>query len=437
MKRVLIFVIAVIVLSIVFYCKKSGVDKITVYDRNVKFENGIEFLGCVVDKEAVMQGDRILVDYLWKIENLPEERIFVFVHFLNDDMLVFQNDHPLLSTGVKQKTGEDGDIWEETYRTRVPLDAPVGEYDITLGLYLPDSQNKRVPVSCSESASIGIGKLKVLENKLPEGLKGSLVFQSDAAGNNEIYLMDIADRKTKRLTFGNANNEYPSFSPDGKQILFSSYRDGNNEIYIMDADGNNQRRLTVHPANDVSPSWCPDGERIIFVSDRDGAMNFYFMNKDGSGVEKITDFEKWTHDMPRISPDGKKILFTSDMSLGWQVFIFDIETKDVRQLTRIPAGHCDAVWSNDGKQIAYIKRLGTGNSDIWVMDSNGENARNITAYDGLDYKMRFSPDDEKLVYSSEIDGNWEIYVIGREWENPVRITYSDAGEEWVDWKYRR
>ena len=63
------------------------------------------------------------------------------------------------------------------------------------------------------------------------------------------------------------------------QIAFVSYRDGNPEIYVMDADGKNQRRLTNRFADDDSPSWSPDGKRIAFVSkafesDRDGEVHF-------------------------------------------------------------------------------------------------------------------------------------------------------------------
>ena len=52
------------------------------------------------------------------------------------------------------------------------------------------------------------------------------------------------------------------------QIAFVSERDGNSEIYMMDADGKNQRRLTKNDFPDTDPSWSPDGKRIIFVSDR-------------------------------------------------------------------------------------------------------------------------------------------------------------------------
>ena len=83
------------------------------------------------------------------------------------------------------------------------------------------------------------------------------------------------------------------------RIAFESDRDGhiiNNswayEIYVMDNDGGNQRNLTKNPADDRSPSWSPDGKRIVFMSNRDGhakhgwlTSEIYVMDADG-GINK-------------------------------------------------------------------------------------------------------------------------------------------------------
>ena len=82
------------------------------------------------------------------------------------------------------------------------------------------------------------------------------------------------------------------------RITFVSERDGNLEIYVMDNDGGNPRNLTKNPADDRSPSWSPDGKRIVFFSDRDGHVHpkhgwstseIYVMDADEGNQQQLTN----------------------------------------------------------------------------------------------------------------------------------------------------
>ena len=82
--------------------------------------------------------------------------------------------------------------------------------------------------------------------------QAQIAFVSHRDGNPEIYLMDINGKNQRRLTNNRHEDWYPSWSPDGKRIVFHSNRDGHvidgrptDEIYVMDADGNNQFPLMV------------------------------------------------------------------------------------------------------------------------------------------------------------------------------------------------
>ena len=86
---------------------------------------------------------------------------------------------------------------------------------------------------------------------------------SDRDGNDEIYIMDANGTDQIRLTYNNADDEEPDWSPDGTHIVFSSFRDGHYEIYVMNANGDNQTRLTYTNGHAIQPDWCPTGSTGI------------------------------------------------------------------------------------------------------------------------------------------------------------------------------
>jgi TolB protein len=84
-------------------------------------------------------------------------------------------------------------------------------------------------------------------------------------------------------------NLNPSWSPDGRQLVFESERHaGTSCLYIIDADGNNERRLTWTKGSDTQPSWSPDGERILFSGTGSGVDEVYMIDRDGSGLTRLT-----------------------------------------------------------------------------------------------------------------------------------------------------
>ena len=106
-----------------------------------------------------------------------------------------------------------------------------------------------------------------------------------------------------RLT-QNEEDWAPSWSPDGRRIVFVSYRDGNSEIFVMNVDGSGVTRLIDTEAWEYDPRSSPDDRRIVFVSSRDENLEIYVMDADGSDVTRLTDNNVWTTEHPSWSPDG-------------------------------------------------------------------------------------------------------------------------------------
>jgi len=121
----------------------------------------------------------------------------------------------------------------------------------------------------------------------PDGTEVVFAFE-DSIGNSNIYLVDANGADVKQITFTREDYQ-PVWSPDGQRIAFVSDRELDYEIYVMDADGANQINLTNNFADDERPTWSPDGQRIAFQSDRNGDYEIYVMNADGTNQVNITN----------------------------------------------------------------------------------------------------------------------------------------------------
>lgn len=141
----------------------------------------------------------------------------------------------------------------------------------------------------------------------PDGKK--IAFASDRGGNPMIYIMDVDGSNVERKVSVGKFNASPSWSPDGKRIAFAGQEGSAFDIFIVDADGKDKglKRLTTATkpngkrANNESPSWSPDGRHIMFVSDRTGNNQLYIINPDGTNERRIT-FDNFIWDKPKWSP---------------------------------------------------------------------------------------------------------------------------------------
>ena len=141
----------------------------------------------------------------------------------------------------------------------------------------------------------------------PDGRR--VVFRESSKEKGGLFIIEIETGETKALTTENHDN-FPTWSPNGDVIAFTAYRDGDYEIYSIRPDGSDLKRLTNSPGNDAHSTWSFDGKWIAFASGRGGfkdesALHSYnpqpygeicVMRADGSDVRVLTDnqFEEAT-----------------------------------------------------------------------------------------------------------------------------------------------
>ena len=179
---------------------------------------------------------------------------------------------------------------------------------------------------------------------------GRIVFTSLASGDLELWQMGPDGSGKKQITHREGYDGGPVFSRDGKKIVWRATDPNNPqvmtrykqllkenltepmkmELFTADADGKNVKQLTQFGCASFAPTFTPDGRQIVFSSNKhkcDGRQfELYRMNVDGSGLEQITNFGGFAS-FPEFSPDGRKLVFASDYQ-GKSRYEFNIFVAD-------------------------------------------------------------------------------------------------------------
>ncbi len=274
---------------------------------------------------------------------------------------------------------------------------------------------------------------------------GQIVFTSDRAGPanlGNLHIMDSNGRNIRQLTFASGfeptyswqrnsvaftsfpspgrsalfainpsggnpqsideqfwDNWEPSWAPSGSRLAFTSSRQNQDwEVWSMDVGGGNPVQLTNNdPGRSFSPSWSPDGRYIAFFSDRDDPGNrveIWRMNADGTNQTRLTT---GNHSGPYVrawglswSPDSSQIVFPSNRDGNQEIYAMDVDGRNQRNLTRSTDAESSPVWSPDGQWIAFVRTIGL-DQDILIMTIDGTNVTNLTQNPAQDWDPAWIP----------------------------------------------
>jgi TolB protein len=227
---------------------------------------------------------------------------------------------------------------------------------------------------------------------------------------SDIYVMNADGSRKRNLTRDRANDDLPTWSPDGRRIAFLHGRGrGRGQLYVVNADGSGLRNLgrIAGPALFAShPVWSPDGRTIHFGR--------YLVSTDGSGARKLPN-------IPLIavwSPDGRQIAFVANRKTGLpgpgaarskddsEIYVMNADGSGTRRLTHNVGYDGEPAWSPDGRRIAFQRkrRVGGSNGEIYVMNADGSGKRNLTRNPAQDGSPSWSPDGRMIAFVSNRDG---------------------------------
>jgi dipeptidyl aminopeptidase/acylaminoacyl peptidase len=256
-----------------------------------------------------------------------------------------------------------------------------------------------------------------------------------------IWMVPVAGGDAIALSADGPSSSHPRWSHDGKFIAFLSEREeGKTQVYLLNRLGGEAQRLT-ETAQDVETfAWSPDDKRLVLVlrdpteeeleavanKDKDGSDD-----KSGSG-KKAKAQKPWVID---------RLLFKAD-TIGYldhrrtHLYIFDIASKSLKQITSGDYDDTEPNWSPDGKQLAFSSNRTkpdpdeTYDDEVWLAaaDNNdkGANAKQITTKPGEHHSPAWSPDGQWIVYTSRLDPSLFEYATKH-----IAISPATGGEEKV------
>ncbi|MCL7961819.1 MAG: hypothetical protein M8860_03060 [marine benthic group bacterium] len=227
---------------------------------------------------------------------------------------------------------------------------------------------------------------------------------------------------TDKIVYGSthlASDECPP-DPDMSQGyvwgLFPGY-----DVFVSDVDGSNLTRLTDNPRYDAEPTMSRDGEWIVFTSMREGDLDIYKMRTDGSELTRLTDRPGYDGG-PFFSHDGTKIIYRASHPEGealadyerllaqdmirpsqLDIWIMDADGGNKRQITDNGAANFGPYLFPSGERLIFSSNLGSDNGrefDLWAIDVDGTNLEQITHTGDFDGFPMFNSDGTKLIFAS-------------------------------------
>jgi TolB protein len=276
-------------------------------------------------------------------------------------------------------------------------------------------------------------------------------------------------RNIKQLTFGGENAE-AYFSSDGKQLIFQSTRDGHgcDQIYTMNVDGSNVKRISNGDGRTTCSYFFPDQKRVLYSSTYLGdkqcpprpdfskgyvwavypTFDIFTAKPDGSDLKQLTNTPGYDAETT-ITLDGKKLVFTSMRDGDLDIYTMDADGRNVRRLTNELGYDGGPFWSYDGKQIVYranhpktdkekadytdlLKQnlIRPTTLEIWIMNADGSNKRQVTSNGKANFGPYFFPDGKRVIFASNMDDprgrNFDLYKINTDGTGLERITFNDT-----------
>lgn len=218
------------------------------------------------------------------------------------------------------------------------------------------------------------------------------------------------------------------------QLAFASDRGGSWDLYTLrPGQPATLRRLTQDPAGALYPSWKPGGTALAFTSRRGGNSNIYIMDIQTLAIGQMTRLpsEQWA---PAWSPGGV-IAYQSDRNGQSDIYLASPDRSGETRLTQWQGNNEAPHWSPDGKQIVFDSDLDVAQPvhasiNVYIMNSDGSNPHRIADHGE---SPAWSPDGNRIAFQGLRGGHWQICVVNPDGSGYRQLTTGDYDPRYATW----
>ncbi|MBW1917845.1 MAG: PD40 domain-containing protein [Deltaproteobacteria bacterium] len=249
--------------------------------------------------------------------------------------------------------------------------------------------------------------------------RGQIAFINENKNVKELYVINLDNLKSERLTRLRTISLSPAWAPDGQEIIFCSFRRGFPALYAVRVATKAVRRLQANGTLNITPAWGPGG-LVAATLNKDGNQDIYLLNSRGVIKARLT--KSPSIDLsPSFAPDSRQIAFVSNRGGNPQIYIMSTQGGQPRRLTFSGAYNVSPAWSPKGDQIAYASRQG-GQFQIFTIPAQGGVAKQLT-HEGSNENPSWSPNGQFIACSSNRGGQTAIYLINVARGTMTRLTH--------------
>ncbi len=228
-------------------------------------------------------------------------------------------------------------------------------------------------------------------------------------GNTTRYQYQVA----QLLTVGPTRGRDLSFSPDGSHVAVFARKGRSRVLLLLDAlRGGVDREIRIPVEQPMSPAYSPDGATVAFSAFNDGRGDIYLLDVDSGEVKNLTNDDAFDSS-PVFAPDGARLVYTSETGANAKIYEVDLADPTIRRQITFGEGDDEgASFSRDGKTLYFASDRDAGVFDLYALDLGTRALSRLTKVIGaaLNPSPVVTRDGERVVYQAYTKGRWLLYV---------------------------